>query len=76
MPKDDDEATLDLKNVTAAAERLKLKGRDKADYIHKHMVGYGYKANRTYTKPDDDDDNCGGGFFGRRRRDDDDDDDF
>lgn len=77
MAKDDDEATIDLKNVSAAAERLKLKGREKAEYIHKHMVGYGYKANRTYSKPTDDD-SSGGGFFGRskRRDDDDDDDDF
>ena len=75
MPKDEDEAAIDLKSVTAAAERLKLKGREKAEYIHKHMVGYGYKASRTYSKPDDDDSD-GGGFFGRRRsRDNDDDDD-
>ncbi len=73
---DKDEATLDLESVTKAAERLKLTGKDKAEYIHKHMVGYGYKANRTYSKPDNDD-SSGGGFFGRSRRsNDDDDDDF
>jgi hypothetical protein len=74
--KDEDEATVDLRNVSAAAERLKLKGRDKAEYIHKHMTGFGYKANRTYSKPDDDEGGSGGGFFSRsRKRDDDDDDD-
>jgi hypothetical protein len=75
MPKDEDEATTDLTSVTKAAERLKLKGREKAEYIHKHMVGFGYKASRTYSKPDDDESD-GGGFFSRRsRRDSDDDDD-
>jgi len=73
---DRDEAVVDLESVTKAAERLKLKGREKAEYIHKHMVGYGYKSQRTYTKPKDED-GGGGGFFSssRRSRDDDDDDD-
>lgn len=66
---------LDLDDITKKADRLKLRGKDREDYIHKHMVGFGYKAKRTYFQPEDDDEDNGGGFFGRRRRRDDDDDD-
>jgi hypothetical protein len=76
MPKDDkDEATVDLESVTKAAERLGLKGRERGEYIHKHMTGYGYKSKRSYFR-EDEKDNRGGGFFSSsRKRDDDDDDD-
>ena len=71
-------ADKDLAATEAAADRLGLKGKDRTEYIHKHMTGFGYKSKRTYFR-DDDDDSDGGGFFGRSRRrnsDDDDDDDF
>jgi hypothetical protein len=67
-------ADKDLESVTAAADRLGLKGKDRTEYIHKHMTGYGYRSRRTYYEPDDDD-SGGGGFFGRGRRDRDDDED-
>lgn len=71
---DKSEADQDYEHVVTLADRLGLKGRDREDYIHKHMTGFGYKAKRTYHKPEDDDKRSGG-FFGRSR-DDDDDDDF
>lgn len=76
MAKDEkDEATMDLEAVTKAAERLGLKGRERGEYIHKHMTGYGYKSKRSYFR-DEEDKKSGGGFFSSsRRRDDDDDDD-
>lgn len=74
---DKDEATLDLEAVNKAADRLKLKGRDRSEYVHKHMTGYGYKSRRSYFRDEDDEGGSGGGFFARKsRRDDDDDDDF
>jgi hypothetical protein len=74
-------AEKDLRRVTASAERLKLKGKEKATYIHEHMTGFGYKPQTSYIHPDDDDDeNDSGGRFGLGRRNsnrtDDDDDDF
>jgi hypothetical protein len=75
MPKDDkDEATVDMESVTKAAERLGLKGKDRAEYIHKHMTGFGYKSKRTYFR-DEENEKRGGGFFRSSRDDDDDDDD-
>jgi hypothetical protein len=74
-----------LDSVTAMAERLGLKGKERTTYIHEHMTRSGYRAVPQYVKADDDDDDDGGsGFFGsgrkrkpsghKRSRDDDDDD--
>jgi len=69
------QAETDYETVVANAKRLKLTGRDRDDYIHKHMTGYGYKSRRTYFQPEEDE-SSGGGFFGNRsRRDRDDEDD-
>jgi hypothetical protein len=73
MAKDEDLEN-DLSSVTKAAERLGLKGRDRKEYIDKHMTGFGYRRKTTYERSDDNDNN-GGGFFGRRNRDNNDDDD-
>jgi hypothetical protein len=62
----------DFESVSKMADRLKLKGKDREDYIHDHMTGLGYKARRTYFKGDDDDD--GGkrrSWAGKRQNDDD-----
>lgn len=63
----------DLAAVQAQAKRLGLTGKDREEYIHKHMTGFGYKARRTYVVPDDSDSRRGGGFFGRGSSDSDDD---
>lgn len=65
----------DLADVTARAKRLGLKGRDKEEYIHKHMTGYGYRARRTYVLPEDSESSRRSGFFGSRGSDSDDDED-
>jgi hypothetical protein len=69
-----------LESVTAMADRLKLKGKERSQYIHEHMTRSGYRAIPTYVKDnnDDDDDESTGFFGGKRRsrsRSDDDDDD-
>ncbi len=69
---------MDLEQVTKNADRLKLRGTDREEYIHRHMRGYGYKSRRAYFAPEDEDERTGGGFFGggrKRRRDDEDDED-
>lgn len=76
-----------LDSVTAMADRLKLKGKERGSYIHEHMTRSGYKAVPNYVRDDgdDDDDDDSSSFFGgkrgsrsgsrrSRRRDDDDDD--
>lgn len=72
------DAASDHESISRMADRLKLKGRARTDYIHKHMTGLGHKAQVQYVDNDDDNDDDGGGFFGSRRsrrsRDDDDDD--
>lgn len=75
--KSDDDVQADHESISGMADRLKLKGRARQDYIHKHMTGLGHKPQVTYTASDDDDDDDSSGFFGRKRnrssRDDDDD---
>jgi hypothetical protein len=74
MPRDeDDDDFFDV--VSATADRLKLKGRDRSKYIDDHMTGAGYRriqSKESYQRPerDDDDDDDGGGRFRvpRRRR--------
>jgi hypothetical protein len=63
----------DLAAVRAAAKRLGLTGKDRDEYIHKHMTGFGYKSRRTYVVAPDSESRRGGGFFGSRNDDDDDD---
>lgn len=41
----------DLKSVTAMGKRLKLEGKELAQYIHRHMTGFGYESQRTYVAP-------------------------
>jgi hypothetical protein len=62
----------DLAAVKAQAKRLGLTGKDREEYIHKHMTGFGYRAKRTYVVPEDSDSRRGSGFFGRSDDDDDD----
>lgn len=73
----DDDATEDHGAVSAMADRLKLKGRRRDDYIDRHMRGLGYRSKPTYYRDEDDDDDSDS-FFGssRKRRRDDDDEDF
>jgi hypothetical protein len=71
MPNRDDDKTdaqKDYDTTAKQADRLKLKGKDRDDYIHRHMRGYGYKMVPSYVHPDDEDDDEGGGFFRRSRR--------
>lgn len=81
MARDDDKeerspVEIDQARIERMADRLKIPKRDREQYIHEHMTGLGYKAQRTYKENDDDDD--GGGRYrvrrNRRNRDDDDDD--
>jgi hypothetical protein len=78
MPsRDKTDAQSDYESVSRMADRMKLKGRARTDYIHKHMTTLGHRAVINYVEADDDDESDGGGFFGsskRRNRDDDDDD--
>ena len=64
--KDDDDL---YDSVSAMADRLKLKGKERGTYIHEHMTRSGYRAVPNYVKADDDDDDDDGGssFFGSRR---------
>jgi hypothetical protein len=58
----------DYASVSAMADRLKLKGKDRTKYIHDHMTGFGYRMVPSYVRADDDDDDDNGGrFFGRSR---------
>jgi hypothetical protein len=65
--KDDDDL---YDTVSAMADRLKLKGKERGTYIHEHMTRSGYRAVPNYVKADDDDDDDdgGSGFFGGSRR--------
>lgn len=69
----------DYDRISATADRLKLKGRDRTKYIHDHMTGFGYRMVPSYVHPDDEDDDDGGSPFfrrsSRRRGNHDDDDD-
>lgn len=79
MARDESQAATDHETVGAMADRLKLKGKARDDYIHRHMTRLGHRAVTQYVDRDDDDDDDESGFFGRRRRRsprDDDDDDF
>jgi hypothetical protein len=56
-------------SVSAMADRIGLKGRDRTQYIHEHMTRGGYRAVPQYVKDEgDDDDEGGSGFFGGRSR--------
>ena len=72
MPNRDDDKTdaqKDYDQTAKQADRLKLKGKDRDEYIHRHMRGFGYRMVPSYVHPDDDDDEDeGGGFFKRSRR--------
>lgn len=59
-------AQTDYEAVAATADRLKLKGNDREDYIRRHMRGFGHKAVTNWV--DDDGEDGSGGFFGRRDR--------
>lgn len=77
MARDESQASSDHVTVSEMADRLKLKGRAREDYIHRHMTRLGHKAVTNYVDKDDDDDDDESGFFRRKRRNrDDDDDDF
>jgi len=82
MPKDTStsksKAVTDLEAVTAMADRMGLKDKDRSQYISRHMSGFGHKRVTSWIDAEDDDDDSGdGGFFGKRtRKSDDDDDDF
>ena len=55
--------------VQAMADRLKLKGKERSQYVHEHMVRGGYKAIPNYVKAgEDEDEDKGSGFFGSGRR--------
>jgi hypothetical protein len=72
MPDKTGDVDKDLASVTAMGKRLKLEGKDLAQYIHRHMTGFGYAATRTYTTPKSGGNR--GGFFSSGDDDDDDDD--
>lgn len=82
MPsRDKDNGDDDYAHVSAMADRLKLKGRDRSKYIHDHMTGFGYKMVPSYVRDEDDDDggrfrfgggSRSGGRSSRSREDDDD----
>jgi hypothetical protein len=61
-------------DVSAMAERIGLKGRDKERYIHEHMTRGGYRAVPSYVRDEEEeeeDEGHGSGFFGsgsQRRR--------
>jgi hypothetical protein len=60
------QADLDLETVTSQAERIGLEDKDKDDFIHKLMTGFGYKAKRTYYQDEPETGGGGGGgFFSR-----------
>ena len=57
--------------VGAMADRIGLKGQEKAKYVHDHMTRDGYKAIPQYVPADDkddDDDEDDTPFFTRKRR--------
>ena len=61
------QADVDYETVSAQADRIGLEDKDKEDFVHKLMTGFGYKAKRTYyqeeaTNPEG---GGGGGFFSR-----------
>lgn len=66
----------DMERFSKIADRLKLKGKDRDEYIHDHMTGVGYRSKRTYVEKDDDDEGRTRYSTRRRRRNDDDDDDL
>lgn len=81
MARNDDkksDSQADFEETSKRAERLGLKGRDRAKYVHDHMTGYGYKMVPSYVSDDDEEEERP--FFGgrrkRNRRDDDDDDGY
>jgi hypothetical protein len=81
---DDKDENDDFASISATADRLRLKGRERSRYIDEHMRGFGYRMVPSYVKDDDDDDSGGRYRFGQRRsqsrsrrsRGDDDDDDY
>lgn len=68
VDKDDDDL---FDSVSAMADRIGLKGREKSRYVHEHMTRGGYRAVPSYVPADDEDDDeddDNGGFFGGRGR--------
>ena len=58
----------DLETVTAMAERLKLKGKEKSQYIHDHMTGLGYRSEPHYVRDGEEGDgDSGSGRFGFKK---------
>lgn len=67
-PTDDEQDDL-LDRVTEMADRLKLDGSDRQQYIHEHMTRSGYRAEPHYVKdePEEGEEESGkGGFFSSR----------
>jgi hypothetical protein len=64
----DDDTMYD--DVSAMADRLRLKGRERERYIHEHMTRSGYRAVPNYVLDEegDEDEEGEGGFFGGGRR--------
>lgn len=60
----------DYDSVAGMADRLGLEGKDRSQYIHRHMRGLGYRMQPSYVKADDgdDDDDDDDGFFPARKR--------
>jgi hypothetical protein len=67
------QADLDLETVEGQADRIGLEEKDRAEFVHKLMTGFGYKSKRTYYEEEatGGDSGGGGGFFGRKSSSDD-----
>jgi hypothetical protein len=70
MPNDEEDDTFET--VTMMADRLKLTGSKRENYIHNHMSDLGYKRVTTResyvpAKDDDDDEESSDRYLGRRR---------
>lgn len=60
-------ADTDFERVSADADRIGLVDKDKEDFVHKLMTGFGYKSKRAYFEEETTDPGGGGGggFFSR-----------
>ena len=69
------QAEADFERVSADADRIGLVDKDKDDFVHKIMTGFGYKAKRTYFEEEaaGSSESGGGGFFSRSNSSSDDD---
>lgn len=64
---EEEDATFD--EVSSMAERLGLKGKDRARYIDDHMIGLGYEpiqSRESYVRRQQQDDEGGDGGYGSR----------